>query len=95
MSDKVLKLIQNLNTIIVNPIIYLLMTLAVMYFIWGLVEFIWKAGNQADRDKGKSRMIWGIVGLFIMVSVYSIITISLNTFGISSTPLQQYRPGGL
>ena len=87
MSDKVLQLIQNINKVIIVPILYLLATLSFAFFIWGLVEFIAKADSQEARDKGKQHMIWGIVGLFIMVSAIPIINIALNTFGISEIPL--------
>ncbi len=88
MSDKILKLIQNFNSVIIQPILYLLATLSFAVFIWGLVEFIMKADSDEARTTGKQHMIWGLIGLFIMVSAIPIIRIALNTFGIDATPLQ-------
>ncbi len=69
---------------IVNPIIILLFALALVYFLYGLVIFIANADSEEARDTGKSHMLWGIVGLFIMVSVYGILKIVIGTVGISS-----------
>jgi hypothetical protein len=59
-------------------------TIALIVFIWGLVEFISKAGSEEGRETGRRNMLWGIAGMFIMVSVYGIITLILNSFGLSS-----------
>lgn len=69
---------------IVNPIIILLFALALVYFLYGLVVFIANADSDEARDTGKSHMLWGIIGLFIMVSVYGILKIVIGTVGISS-----------
>jgi uncharacterized membrane protein YidH (DUF202 family) len=67
---------------IINPLITLLMVLGVLYFLWGLVQFIANAADSEGRETGKRHMIWGIVGLFIMVSVFGIIQVLLATFDI-------------
>ncbi|MBU4480280.1 hypothetical protein KKG48_02460 [Patescibacteria group bacterium] len=87
LSDKVITLIQNMNRVIIAPLEGLMFLLATTIFIWGLVEFIWKA-DVADKEQGKKHMIWGIVGLFIMVSVVAIINIFLNTFSIPEVQTQ-------
>lgn len=93
-NDNVAKLIVNMNNVIINPIITLLFGLAILVFIWGLVEFFWvKAagkkgeGGGLDISRAKSHMIWGIIGLFIMVAAVSIIRVTLATFGIDVAPL--------
>ena len=87
MSTQILTLIKNINTVIIQPLLYLLASLSVLVFVWGLVEFIAKADSDSERSDGKKHMIWGIIGLFIMVSAIPIIRIALGTFGIDDTPL--------
>lgn len=87
MPEKVLQLIENINRVIILPIIYFLMVLSVMVFVWGLVQFVSKAGSDSERTIGKQHMMWGIIGLFIMATAIPIIKIALNTFGIDETPL--------
>jgi uncharacterized membrane protein YbhN (UPF0104 family) len=77
-------LIRNINSSIINPIIGVLFVFALVLFLWGTVKFIMNADNDTDREQGKNHMIWGLVGMFIMVSVVAIINMVLRTFGVST-----------
>lgn len=66
---------------IVNPVISLLIGLAVIYFLWGVFEFIRNADSSEERKKGGLNMLWGAIGLFIMVTAYGIINLILGTMG--------------
>jgi uncharacterized membrane protein YbhN (UPF0104 family) len=66
---------------IVNPVIYFLFAVALLYFLYGVLVFIINADDESKRAIGKQHMFWGIIGLFIMVSVYGIIGIILGTIG--------------
>src|SRR6185436_594532 len=67
---------------IVNPGIELLFALAVLYFLWGMFEFLLSQSNQERKTTGKSHMLWGVVGIAIMMSVLGIMKILLNTLEI-------------
>lgn len=67
---------------LVNPFILLLVGVASVVFLWGVIEMIANAGDPTKREQGRSHMIWGIVGLVIMIGVFGILRILLNTFGI-------------
>jgi ammonia channel protein AmtB len=70
---------------IVNPFIWLLTGVATVIFIYGVLEFLGTFGSGDDaRAKGKSHMVWGIVGLAIMIGVFGILSLVLNTFGIEA-----------
>ena len=49
--------------------------LAVLFFIYGLVRFIANAGEEERRKEGKKAMGWGIIALFVMVSLWGIVTL--------------------
>lgn len=83
MGDGAIRLIYKANEVIFNPIIALLFAVALVVFLWGLVQFLASDMTDDNREKGKQKIIWGVVGLFIMLSVYGIINLILNTFGIS------------
>ena len=74
-------LLNKISDQIINPIILLLFVLALLYFIWGVARYVIKADSDEQREQGKQHMIWGIVGMFIMVAVYGIIAIIKNTIG--------------
>lgn len=67
---------------IINPLILFMFGLAIAFFLYGVLEFILHQDNEEAKTKGKSHMIWGIVGLTIMVTVWSILGIIIRTFGI-------------
>ena len=65
---------------IVLPI---LISLAVIFFIYSLLLYILKEGEE--KAKAKTQMIWGIVILFVMISVWGLVDILTQTFGTSGT----------
>ena len=73
------ELLRKIGEQIVNPIITLMIASAVVFFIYGVVEFVGAADNEEKRSKGKQHIIWGIIGIFIMVSVWGIMNV-LNNF---------------
>ena len=81
-SESVDQFISNVNKMIINPIIIFLFALAVVFFVYGIVEFISNQENEEKKTKGKSHMIWGIVGITIMMSVFMLMNILMSTFNI-------------
>ncbi len=66
---------------IINLAVPIIFTLAVLAFFWGLALYIF----SADKSKGKDIMIWGIIALFVMVSVWGIINFIQQNLGIEQT----------
>lgn len=60
----------------------LIISLAVVYFIWNVFRFV-IVENEEDKSKAKGQMIWGIVAIFVMVSVWGLVGILQSTFGTS------------
>lgn len=77
----VLNFVGTISTEILNPIIALMFGLATAYFIYGIIGYIWNPDNEEAREKGRKTMIWGIVGMFIMVSVFSIMRLLIESIG--------------
>lgn len=73
------ELIGRLVTYIIDPAILVVFATAFFLFVFGIVQFIWKLDEGAQND-GKQHMLWGIVGMLIMVSVWGIIALIDNTF---------------
>ena len=74
--------IGNVDTMIINPLIGLLFALAIVYFLYGVFEFIANQENEEKKTTGKSHMLWGIVGIVIMMGVFVIMNMILSTLGI-------------
>jgi hypothetical protein len=77
-----IKNVNNLATRLIgigNIVIYFLISLAVIYIIWNTVHyFIRPAG--ADRKDAGMNILWGIIGLFVIVSIWGLVNILVNTF---------------
>ncbi len=82
LSPEAIELIERLETNIINPLIILLFVAAGVYFTWGLLLYIKNADSEQERKKGASHMLWAVIGFFVMVSVFAIIRIVLNSLGI-------------
>lgn len=58
--------------------------LALVVFFWGLAKLILNAGNETGREEGKLIMKWGIVALFVLVSIWGLVAfIAGDIFGFS------------
>ena len=71
-----------LNEIIIFPTIALLSSVALLLFIWGCAEYFLNAANEEGRKKGVKHITWGIIGLVIMLSAFTILEIVTSTFGL-------------
>ncbi|MES2087472.1 MAG: hypothetical protein V4467_00610 [Patescibacteria group bacterium] len=71
-------------TLVINTIIPFLFGLAVFVVIYGIFGFISSAGDEEARASAKGFIIWGIIGIFLMASVWGLVGILINTFGLSN-----------
>jgi len=67
---------------ILNTIVPLLVTLGVVYFVWGVVQYI-MTGDEAKKKEGRTKMIYGIIGLVVIITMWGIVGLITNTFGVS------------
>jgi hypothetical protein len=80
----------NLNNLLssfgnlVDKALPIVVALALLGFFWGLAKFILNANDEDKRKEGKQLMIWGIVGLFVMVSVWGLVQFIGNALGVGS-----------
>ncbi len=50
--------------------------LALLIFIWGMFRFFILGGdNEDERAKGKQLILWSIIGMVIMVSIWGIVNV--------------------
>ncbi len=71
---------------LLNGLIALLITLGLVVFFWGLIKYLWGAGSEGSSD-GLKIMFWGAIALFVMVSIWGIVKLIQNTFGVDETTI--------
>ena len=72
---------------LINPLIILMFGAALAYFLYGVVEFLANQANSGEVGTGRQHMLWGIIGMFIMISVFGIMHLIEHTLGISPNPI--------
>jgi uncharacterized membrane protein YidH (DUF202 family) len=74
--------VQRVNEVILYPLIALLMGLALLIFLYGCYEYISHSNESSARETGQMHILWGIVGMFIMLVAYGILGIAAGTFNL-------------
>ncbi len=72
-----------------NLVIGLFVALAVIVFFWGLIKYLWGA-NAENASEGLKLMFWGIIAIFVMVSIWGIIALLRTSFGVDTN--ESIRP---
>ncbi|MBU0723180.1 pilin [Patescibacteria group bacterium] len=65
---------------LVKNLFPILVALAVTYFLWGVIKYIRLSDNPEERIKGRDLMIHGIIAIFVMVSLWGLVGILVDTF---------------
>ena len=70
---------------ILQPLVPLLIGLGVVVFIYGVLILMFSEGGE-KKEEGKQYMLWGIIGIFVMVSVWGLVSILSGSFNLDNTP---------
>ena len=83
------KIIENINYLMV-----LVVGLAVFVFTWGIFKYFVAGANEKKVEEARNVLIYGLLGIFIMLSVWGLVTILINTFGFTATqpPIPRFTP---
>lgn len=79
------KIMDYVGCTITNSIIPLLFAFALLVFIVGVIRYVIAPDGSDDREEGRSFMLWGVVGLFVMVAVWGLVGVIKNTLDISAS----------
>lgn len=85
-------LIKAITENVFNPLVGILLALALIYFLWGVVKYTQSVGDETKRKEGVTMMTYGIIALFVMVSVWGLVTVLKNTFQLPDTPVKPRPP---
>jgi hypothetical protein len=69
--------------------IVILLGVGLLIFLWGLVKFLFRVGSDGDKavEEGKNRMVWGLIALFVMLSVWGLVKFIQANLGITTLTL--------
>lgn len=70
---------------LINSILPVILALAVLYFFWGLAQYVLASGGEDAQAEGRRKMVGGIIAIFVMLALWGIIGILAGTFGIDTS----------
>ena len=74
-----------ITDIISNVAVPVIFALAFIVFIWGIFLYFIAGGHDEEKRKsGKQLMLWGILGFFIMVSVWGLVNILVGSVDLDN-----------
>ncbi len=69
---------------LINRLIPFVIALTVLIFLWGILKFV--ISNDAEgRKEARGYMIWGVISLFVMVSVWGLVNILVRSVNLDNT----------
>jgi hypothetical protein len=67
-----------------NVAIPIIFALAFAAFVWGIVNYFFlNGGNETKREEGRAFILWGVIGMAILFSVWGFVNIFLSTLGFA------------
>lgn len=83
MTGGLIGVIQWVGTLI-NEALPLIISLTVLIFVWGLFKLVMAGDSEDARAEARGYITWGVVALFIMVSVWGLVNILVRSFALSN-----------
>ena len=72
--------------IINNILVPVLFAIAFIVFIWGAFQvFILGANDEETKTNGRNLMLYGLIGFFVMVSIWGLVNILTGTVSFGNT----------
>ena len=73
---------------LLSTVLPLIIALAIVWFVYNVFRFTIQSSSDEDRAKAKTDIVWGIVGIFVMVYVWGLVNVLRSTFNLSNTMIQ-------
>lgn len=83
--DTIRRIINDIITFINEIAIPFLFAIAMLMFLWGVFNYLLNPQNAEKRQEGVKFITWGIVGFFVMISVWGLVRVVVGTFDFDNT----------
>jgi len=83
-TSSVGNLIRSFTTNILGAIVTLLIGLGLVFFLWGVVKYVTAGADESKATEGRNLMIYGIISLAVMVSVWGLVKILTSTLNLTN-----------
>lgn len=69
---------------LLGSVISVLYTFAFAAFFWGIVLFVFNTDDDKKRQEGKNWMFWSVIALFVMITIWGLVGLLVNTLGVGT-----------
>ena len=85
-TNTICQVAQNLLYLINNVLVPVLFALAFIVFLWGIAKaYIFSGGDEEAVKQGHKLLLWGIIAFVVMISIWGIVNVVANTFGLAGS----------
>mgnify|MGYP001571764803 FL=1 len=67
-----------------DVVVPIAITLALIYFIWEVVQYVIATGEEEKADARK-KMLYGVIGLFVIIAIWGLVNFVATYLGVSPT----------
>lgn len=68
---------------LLGAVLPFLIAIAVVIFVWGVIQYV-IASDEEAKSAGRDRIIYGIIGLVVIVGLWGLVRLVTNTFGLNN-----------
>ena len=88
-KPKLQDLLGYVTCIIYKSVIPLFFAIGLAAFVYGVVQYVINDGEESKKAKGRQFMIWGLIGLTVMFSIWGLVSILSSTFNLGAPSIPQ------
>lgn len=77
-------LVQSLVGCFLRPAVYIIIGMSIVSFLWGVFKLFIVDADGKDKSAAKNFAFWGIVGIFVMVSLWGLVNVLSRTFDLGT-----------
>lgn len=70
--------------VLINWLVPVVMGLAILLFLWGLMRYILQTDSVEGKEAARNTMVWGIVAIFVMVSLWGFVNLLEVITGVNA-----------
>ncbi len=70
---------------VMNSLVWPLIGLAILFFFYALVQYVYKSGDSKARSLGRTQIIWSLIGIFVIFSLWGLVNL-ISIFLLGQTP---------
>ncbi len=70
---------------IISIVVPFLVAVAIFIIVYGILGYISHAADEEKRKQAKDFITWGVIGVFFMLSIWGLVTILINSFGLDNS----------